>query len=149
MTRPILRRTRGAGAGRTIIVITHSGSIYGAYFPDLFIRALARRPYTHPDLGRRVTVRFVGVMEKGMQEKIGFLPGRCEFSGYMSHPEAVRAVMESDINLIALPVEQKVSYNVPGKLFEYLAAGRPILAVAPRGETARIIESAGRGLCSP
>ncbi len=130
------------------IVITHSGSIYGGYFPELFLRALASALDTHPDLGRRVTVRFVGVMEKGMQEKIRtFLPGRCEFSGYVSHPEAVKAVMESDINLIARPVDQKASYNVPGKLFEYLAAGRPILAVAPRGgEIARIVESTGSGM---
>ena len=51
------------------------------------------------------------------------------------------------LDLIARPVDKKASYNVPGKLFEYLAAGRPILAVAPRGgEIARIIESTGSGM---
>ena len=129
------------------IVITHSGSFYGTYFPDTFIRALAEALNNDADLRKRVTVRFVGVMEKGMEERIRrVLPDHCVFSGYVSHPEAVRAVMESDINLIALPVEEKVSYVVSGKLFEYLAAGRPILAVAPRGEAARIIESAKAGM---
>jgi glycosyltransferase involved in cell wall biosynthesis len=130
------------------IIITHSGSIYGAYFPEQVLRALALALDTHPDLGRRVVVRFVGVMEKGMEDKIrAVLAGRSEFSGYVSHSEAIRAVMESDINLIARPVDRKASYNVPGKLFEYLAAKRPILAVAPRdGEIARIVESTGAGI---
>jgi glycosyltransferase involved in cell wall biosynthesis len=129
------------------IVITHSGSFYGVYFPELFFRALAAALDADPDLGGRVSVRFVGVMEKAIEEKIlAILPGRSEFSGYISHPEAVKAMAESDINLIALPVDREASYHVPGKLFEYLAAGRPILAVAPRGETARIIESAGAGM---
>lgn len=136
---------RRASAGR--IVITHSGSFYGTYFPDLFVRALAAALAADESLARRVTVRFVGVMEGGMRERIdAMLPGRCVFSGYLSHRDAIDAILESDINLIALPARRDASYHVPGKLFEYLAAGRPILAVAPRGETARIIESTGAGM---
>lgn len=144
---PDFYRAPGYKRGRTDrIVITHSGSFYGVYFPELFFRSLAAALDADADLGRRVTVRFVGVMEKWMQESIrAILPGRCEFTGYVSHPEAVRAIVESDINLIALPVDRKTSYHVPGKLFEYLAAKRPILAVAPTGETARIIESTRAG----
>jgi glycosyltransferase involved in cell wall biosynthesis len=129
------------------IVITHSGSFYGVYFPELFFRGLAAALVADKGLDRRVTVRFVGVMETGMQERIReILPGRCEFTGYVNHREAVRAIVQSDINLIALPVDRKTSYHVPGKLFEYLAAGRPILAIAPRGETARIVESTRTGM---
>jgi glycosyltransferase involved in cell wall biosynthesis len=129
------------------ILITHSGSFYGAYFPEVFFRALAAALGKNADLNRRVTVRFIGVMEEGMRKRIrDILPEHAVFGGYVSHAEAIRAVVESDINLIALPVRSDVSYHVPGKLFEYLAARRPILAVAPRGETARIIESAGGGL---
>jgi glycosyltransferase involved in cell wall biosynthesis len=134
-------------ASSSRIVITHSGSFYGTYFPDTFIRALAEVLSNNADLRKRVTVRFVGVMEKGMEERIRrVLPDHSMFSGYVSHSEAVKAVMESDINLLALPVEEKVSYAVSGKLFEYLAAGRPILAIVPRGEAARIIESAQAGM---
>ncbi len=129
------------------ILITHSGSFYGTYFPEVFFRALAAALAGNADLNKRVTVRFIGVMEEGMRKRIrDILPDHAVFGGYVSHAEAIRAVMESDINLIALPVGGGVSYHVPGKLFEYLAAGRPILAVAPRGETARIIESAGAGI---
>ena len=133
---------------RKKIVITHSGSFYGSYSPELFVRALARALDRDTGLRERVTVRFVGVMDGTMQETVrAILPECSEFSGYVSHSEAGRSIVESDINLIALPVDPRASYNVPGKLFEYLAAGRPILAVAPRGgETARIIESAGAGI---
>jgi glycosyltransferase involved in cell wall biosynthesis len=129
------------------IVITHSGSFYGTYFPEVFFRALAAALRDDAQLNKRVTVRFVGVMEEAMRQRIrDVLPNHAVFDGYVSHPEAIRAVIESDINLIALPVGKEVSYHVPGKLFEYLAAGKPILAVAPRGEIARIIESAGAGI---
>ncbi len=138
-------RRQDASSNR--IVITHSGSFYGTYFPDTFIRALAEALNNDADLRKRVTMRFVGVMEKGMEEKIRrALPDHAVFDGYVSHPEAVAAAMESDINLIALPVTEEVSYHVPGKLFECLAAGEPILAIAPQGETARIIESAKAGI---
>ena len=138
-------RRRDASSSR--IVITHSGSFYGTYFPDTFIHALAEVLNNDADLRKRITMRFIGVMEKGMEERIRrVLPDHCVFSGYVSHPEAVKAVMESDINLIALPVEERVSYMVSGKLFEYLAAGKPILAIAPRGEAARIIETAKAGI---
>ncbi|MBN2225027.1 MAG: glycosyltransferase family 4 protein [Deltaproteobacteria bacterium] len=129
------------------IVITHSGSFYGSYFPETFVRALALALKNNADLERRIVVRFVGVMDGEIRENIrGLLPDHCDFWGYVSHAEAIRAIAESDINLIVLPVEEKASYLVPGKLFEYLAAGRPILAIAPQGETARIIESAGAGI---
>ena len=39
---------------------------------------------------------------------------------------------------------------IPGKLFEYVAAGRPILAaVPPDGAAARLIEDIGAGLVAP
>jgi glycosyltransferase involved in cell wall biosynthesis len=129
------------------IVITHSGSFYGSYRPEVFVRALALAIENDAELARRVTVRFVGVMDESAQRRIReIIPGHCSFTGYVDHARAITAIRESDINLIALPVDDSASYIVPGKLFEYLAAGRPILAVAPPGETARIIESARAGI---
>jgi glycosyltransferase involved in cell wall biosynthesis len=140
------------GPGRTAastdrIVITHSGSFYGSYWPEDFVRALALAIENDTELARRVTVRFVGVMDGNIEHKIReILPGHTTFTGYVDHARAVEAIMESDINLITLPVDDSASYIVPGKLFEYLAAGRPILAVGPPGETARIVESAHAGI---
>ncbi len=137
---------RKAGSAERI-VITHSGSFYGSYSPEVFVRALAVAIEQDAELARRVTVRFVGVMDGNTELKVReILPGHCSFTGYVDHARAIEAIMESDINLITLPVDDSASYIVPGKLFEYLAARRPILSVAPPGETARIIESARAGI---
>jgi len=39
--------------------------------------------------------------------------------------------------------------SVPGKLYEYLAAGRPILAMTAEGETADIVRASGNGVVVP
>jgi glycosyltransferase involved in cell wall biosynthesis len=38
---------------------------------------------------------------------------------------------------------------VPGKLFEYLAAGKTVLALCGEGEVRRTVTSLGAGLCAP
>jgi glycosyltransferase involved in cell wall biosynthesis len=129
------------------IVITHSGSFYGTYFPRTFFLALAKALKKDPALKRRLVVRFVGVMDKAIEERIrDMLPDNTVFDGYVSHKEALGAVMESDINLIALPFKKEIAYHVPGKIFEYLAAMRPILAAVPEGETAQLVRLARAGI---
>jgi hypothetical protein len=36
--------------------------------------------------------------------------------------------------------------SVPGKVYEYFAAGRPILSIAEEGETAQVVRTSGVGL---
>ncbi len=48
--------------------------------------------------------------------------------------------------LITLKDNQALSYTLPGKIQSYMASGKPIIG-AINGETARVIEEAGCGLC--
>src|SRR2546423_1290897 len=48
-----------------------------------------------------------------------------------------------------LPADTRSS-TVPGKTYEYLAAGRPILAAVPRGDARDILEASGSAeVCDP
>lgn len=70
-----------------------------------------------------------------------------EFTGYLSHGESVRAIREADalfLPLHGLPRGCR-SRIVPGKAYEYIATGRPILGALPEGDAAEIIEATGRG----
>ncbi|MDZ4831120.1 MAG: glycosyltransferase [Phycisphaerae bacterium] len=69
-----------------------------------------------------------------------------EFAGYLSHAESVRAIREADalfLPLHGLPSGVR-SRIVPGKAYEYLATGRPILGALPEGDAREILEGSGR-----
>ncbi|MDZ7300740.1 MAG: glycosyltransferase [candidate division KSB1 bacterium] len=59
-------------------------------------------------------------------------------SGYLSHREAVRALRHADL-LVYLVRPGIFTTYIPGKTFEYLAAGKPILAIGDRIEGMQLL----------
>jgi glycosyltransferase involved in cell wall biosynthesis len=74
------------------------------------------------------------------------------FLGYLPHAESVALIQRAD--LLFLPMH-KIAPGaragiVPGKTFEYLATGKPILAAVPAGDARDYVQAAGTGLvCDP
>jgi glycosyltransferase involved in cell wall biosynthesis len=60
-------------------------------------------------------------------------------------------VLQEMVNASALLIVQPVTtVSIPAKLYEYMAAGRPVLALAePGGETAELVRHSGAGLAVP
>ena len=56
-------------------------------------------------------------------------------------------------DLLFLPMQNlppgRRSSTVPGKTYEYLATGRPILAAVPPGDTSDILQAVGHTVCGP
>lgn len=85
----------------------------------------------------------------------GFTPGEAarrglsayiDERGVVSHDEALALMRSADI-LYLSHVDPERQWVVPGKLYEYLASGSPVLALTlPDRETARIIEAVGGGV---
>lgn len=68
-----------------------------------------------------------------------------QVTGYQEHRRAVAQMRRAGclvLTLEDLPGSPRV---IPAKLFEYLAARRPILCLTPRGETSAIVEACGAG----
>ena len=68
------------------------------------------------------------------------------------HPEAIALLRSAD--LLFLPMHDlppgRRSTIVPGKTYEYLASGRPILAAVPDGDARDILAEAGNAfICRP
>jgi len=128
------------------ISIIHSGSLYGEGLPEAFLYGVARLRETAPEIFRRLSIRFIGVMDDDIAKRIGAILGKsARFDGYLDHKSAVEAVCRADIALLAAPHGENASLVVHGKLFEYLASGTPILAAIPGGEAAEIVERTGTG----
>ena len=72
------------------------------------------------------------------------LQGRVELLGRVAHAEALRR-MQAATALLAIQSPED-SVHVPGKLFEYIGARRPLFVVAPPCETADIVTANGLGV---
>jgi glycosyltransferase involved in cell wall biosynthesis len=69
-----------------------------------------------------------------------------EKTDYMAHSEVVKLLLKSPVLLLPLNDTPNILGIVPGKLFEYLAAKRPIFAIGNvEGDTAKIIADAHAG----
>jgi glycosyltransferase involved in cell wall biosynthesis len=123
--------------------ITHAGSFFGKRSPRPFLEALAGT-----DLD--ITARFVGDFrpaDREWSEALG-LGDRLELHPYTTHRRALELQRSSDALLLLIPEAGGRGRGVlSGKVFEYLAAERPILAVVPPdGAAAGLIGEIGSGV---
>ena len=71
------------------------------------------------------------------------------FTGDVSHAEAIREMRAADALLLSAPEGPHAESVIPAKLFEYLAAGRPILMVGPaNGAAEELVRKHRAGLIS-
>ena len=123
--------------------ITHTGSFFGRRDPRPFLEALAR---SGPDVVARFVGDFRGT-DRAFAERLG-LAGRLELVPYLPRAEALALQRDSESLLLLVPEAGGRGRGVlSGKVFEYLAAERPVLAVVPPdGEAAALIRKTGAGV---
>ncbi len=67
------------------------------------------------------------------------------FSGDVAYAQAMDAQVNCDYLLLIVDTGETSDGVIPGKLFEYVAARRPLFALCDPGATQQIIERAGLG----
>ena len=126
--------------------ITHTGTIFGRRDPTPFLRALAR-------VEGDIVARFVGdfrdrdravIAELGLDDRVELIP-------YLPRHEALALQRDSDALLLLVPTgDGRGRFVVTTKIFEYLAAGRPIIAAVPEdGAAAALLRETGAGVVAP
>jgi glycosyltransferase involved in cell wall biosynthesis len=127
--------------------LTHTGSFFGHRDPKPFLRALRASGLDD------VKVRFVGDFRPADREFLESLElgERVELVDYVPRRESLRLQRDSDALLLLIPEAGGRGRGVlSGKVFEYLAAERPILAVVPPdGAAAQLIRDTGTGVVAP
>ena len=129
-------------AGR--LRITHAGSFFGKRDPRPFLTALKQSGLDD------VTVRFLGDFRSADREWAETLElgDRLELIPYAPRRRSLELQRDSDVLLLLIPDAGGRGKGVlSGKVFEYLAAQRPILAlVPPDGAAAELIRETGAGV---
>jgi glycosyltransferase involved in cell wall biosynthesis len=123
--------------------ITHSGSFFGRRDPRPFLTALA-------DSKLDVVARFVGDFrpaDREWAEELG-LGDRLELIPYVPRRRSLELQRDSEALLLLIPEAGGRGRGVlSGKVFEYLAAERPVLAVVPPdGAAAELVRETGAGV---
>ena len=132
--------------GRRELVLLHGGSLYkGCRNPRALFEALAKLREGDGNLlnGVRIVLRAGEASEEMVRDAAAFgLGGLVEFAPALSYKDALEEMFQVD-GLIVMQ-GPACNHQVPGKIYEYLYAGKPILGmVDPVGESAEILRSVG------
>lgn len=129
--------------------VTHTGLLTKEGNPVELWKALADKCRDDEEFRSRFRLILVGKTDKEVIESISEA-GLDEFlhdHGYQNHSTAVR--FQKNASLLILPIreEPETKAILPGKLFEYLAAGKPILGVGTReGAMAQVLHETESGV---
>jgi glycosyltransferase involved in cell wall biosynthesis len=130
--------------------IVYTGSFYGErQTPVYFLQALHSLLERRPELRPQIEVRFIGTIFERHARQIDDLglTDVVHCCGVIPHHQAAAAQMEADVLLLIIGKGPGSGVVLTGKVFEYLGAGRPILALVPLdGPTAALIRDSNTGV---
>lgn len=135
---------------RTLLFL---GTIYeGQVTIEPLLQALASLKNEGRIDARRFSVRFAGNLPQVWLRRVEELrlENIFEYDGYLEHDLAVETLLGADALYLLLASGEKWDQRIPGKIFEYLSSGAPILGAVPEGgESARLLEAAEAGPIVP
>jgi len=114
--------------------ISHIGSLLSERNPEFLWKVLAEICKEDTSFKNDLRLKFAGAVSDDVKQSLeNFqLMENCEVLGYVSHSEALRLQHKSQILLLVEINSAETRAIIPGKLFEYLAAKRPIIALGPK-----------------
>ena len=144
------QRTRAFDGSKTEFVYT--GRLFKNRRGYAFAEALGRIKQSDPSLVAGVRVRILGGVAPEIAARYEeilrqySIADLFEFAGDVSYEEAMNAQVNCDYLLLIVDTGETSDGVIPGKLFEYVAAKRPLFALCNPGATQQIIENAGLGV---
>jgi hypothetical protein len=104
----------------------------------------------NPDFFRHVLIEFIGYVNSAFKSFIGEddqLSKITRFTDQIPHEQLLKLYGTTDLQLLVLAHTSIAPGNLPGKFFEYLASGRPILGIGPvAGDAAKILSDTQAGI---
>jgi glycosyltransferase involved in cell wall biosynthesis len=126
--------------------ISYTGTISESYPVEGFAKAIQ----AVKSKGNDILLKFTGLISEKYKEYFISVIGEnnLEFIPYSDHKTAIRQMLSSSIQLLVITRHPGNKSILTGKLFEYIASGKPVLCLGPvDGDAAQLLESTGYGKC--
>lgn len=127
--------------------ITYAGSLYKMHDPRVIYDALSL--IDRDNAAARADMRIVFAGPRTDDPLRDGAPADIEFTGPLAHSQIVRLLNDSHLLLEFLTASADERFTIPCKLYEYMAARRPVLAVTPEGPLAQEVRKLGLGKVAP
>jgi glycosyltransferase involved in cell wall biosynthesis len=127
-----------------VFTISYIGTLSDTYPINGFMDAIV----LFRETGHLVNLRFVGTVSQKQKELIleKSDSSSVEFVNYVDHSSAIKFLTESSALLLIIPDHKSNKSIITGKLFEYVASGKPVICLGPTdGDAAEILRETGHG----
>jgi glycosyltransferase involved in cell wall biosynthesis len=122
-------------------IIVHAGNLFAYQNPKNFWKQIK----TENEKGKNFRIKFIGSIDKEILtflDELG-LSNSIDLMGFLPYPEMIKQILEADAILVCASEPR----HVPGKLFEALRTGNPVIAFGNNNdEVKQIIEKTNAGM---
>jgi len=133
----------------TDFTIVHIGSMNKDRNPESFWKAVQLAFQREPAIKEKLKINLVGPVDFSVRISVkqNELDAYTQFVEYVPHPEAVKFQKQAQVVLLVINNSPNAQTIIPGKLYEYLGSGRPLLAVGPKeSDSAKVINMTNGGV---
>jgi glycosyltransferase involved in cell wall biosynthesis len=128
--------------------LAHIGSFLSERNPLILWESLVELINEIPDFKSHLEIKLIGAVSQEVLETVTNykLDSYLNNLGYVSHNEAIVHQRKSQVLLLIEINSEDTKSIIPGKLFEYMVSGRPIIAIGPQdSDFAEIITNTNTG----
>lgn len=128
--------------------LTHVGMLTATRNPENLWKALSELRNEISDFKKNFKLYLVGKIDASIQYEIkkNKIENLIEVSDYVPHSEVVKIQQNSEALLLIVNNTPNANLILTGKLFEYLAARRPIICISPlKGDVSEVLADSGSG----
>ncbi|WP_400078532.1 glycosyl transferase family 1 [Winogradskyella sp. R77965] len=128
--------------------LSHIGSLLSDRNPIVLWKVLAELIKENDGFSKAFKLQLIGVVSDDVIESVhqNGLKNHVEVVGYVSHDDAIKFQMKSQLLLLIEINSEDTKAIIPGKVFEYLISETPILAIGPKdADVEQIIASTNTG----
>ncbi|WP_456378796.1 glycosyltransferase [Lutibacter sp.] len=132
----------------TKFTITHIGLLNADRNPTMLWEVLAEISTENKEFSTDFELKLIGKVDNLVVEDVSKykLTKNVEFISYVPHTKVIEFQKKSQVLLLIVNNVPSANQIITGKIFEYLMAKRPILAIAPKhGDLAEIVNTTNSG----
>ena len=128
--------------------IAHFGSFNRDRNPEMLWQVLKELCASHHDFANRLKIVLIGQVDETILEsiRVNGLKNQLVLTGHLEHRVGLERLQNAQLLLLPLNDAPTVRGILPGKMYEYMALKRSILAIGPEdGDYAQILQETNTG----